>query len=227
MSGRMALHEYLGHFVSAAVAADERFVRSRDASAICDGIVVWEQLADSGALADADPGALVDAYLAVSMLYARRHEVLGRSTDLSLALRYLREARRHVEPGSFADLQERMSRAACLLVRFQADGQPEDLDEAITGWTELVDAADAGVAALAAANLGRALLVRHELVGDPEDLRTAAGCSGRRPPGCRATTRRGATWSSPCAPRAEAYPARSRPRSARSFVAPARHVRTP
>lgn len=170
MSGRMALHVYLAHFVSAAVAADERFVRSRDASAICDGIVVWEQLSDSGALADADPQALVDAYLAVSMLYARRHEVLGRSTDLSLALRYLREARRHVEPGSFADLQERMSRAACLLVRFQADGQAEDLDEAIAGWSELVDAADAGVAALAAANLGRALLVRHELAGDPDDL---------------------------------------------------------
>ena len=91
--------------------------------------MVWEQLADSGALAGAEPEGLVDAYLAVSMLYARRHEVLGRSTDLSLALRYLTEARRHVEPGSFADLQERMSRAACLLVRFQADGQAEDLDE--------------------------------------------------------------------------------------------------
>jgi hypothetical protein len=170
MFDRMALHEFLGPFVSAAVAADERYVRSRDAFEICEGIEVWERLADSGALAGAEPEGLVDAYLAVSMLYARRHEVLGRSSDLSLALRYLTEARRHVEPGSFADLQARMSRAACLLVRFQADGQPEDLDGAITGWTELVDAADAGVGALAAANLGRALLVRHELAGDPGDL---------------------------------------------------------
>lgn len=165
----MALQEFLGHFVSAAAAADERFVRTRDASAVNDGIVVWQQLADSGALVDAEPQALVDAYLAVSMLYARRHELLGRPTDLSLALRYLGEARRHVAPGSFADLQARMSQAACLLVRFQADGRPEDLDGAIAGWTELVDAADAGVAALAAANLGRALLVRYDLAGDPSD----------------------------------------------------------
>jgi hypothetical protein len=166
----MALKEFLGHFVRAAGVADERYVRTRDASAIYDGIAVWQRLVDSGQLSREAPETLVDAYLAAAMLYARRHEAMGRATDLSLALRYLREAGRHVEPGSFADLQARMSRAACLLVRFQADGQPEDLEGAIAGWTELLDAADAGVAALAAANLGRALLVRHALARDPVDL---------------------------------------------------------
>ena len=57
----MALHEFLGHFVSAAVAADERYVRCRDASEIGDGIEVWERLADSGALAGEPPEGLVDA----------------------------------------------------------------------------------------------------------------------------------------------------------------------
>jgi len=156
--------------VRAAVAADRRYARTRDVAEIREGIDVWEQLSDSGALRDEPPDSLVDAHLAVSMLYARRHEVLGRAGDLSQALRYLMEARRHVEPGSFADLQARMSRAACLLVRFQADGRPEDLDGAIAGWTELMDGAASEVAALAAANLGRALLVRHDLAGDPADL---------------------------------------------------------
>ena len=181
----MALQEFLGHFVSAAVAADERFVRCSDASAIHDGIVVWRRLEDSGELAGLPPERLVDSYLAVSMLYARRHEVLRRSTDLSLALRYLREARRHVTPGSFADLQARMSQAACLLVRFQADGRPEDLDGAIAGWTELVDAADAGVAALAAANLGRALLARYDLAGDPSDREDGRRLLGQATAGMR------------------------------------------
>jgi hypothetical protein len=166
----MALQEFLGHFVSAAVAADRRYVSTGATADIREGLEVWEQLVSSGVLSDEPPASLVDAYLAASMLYARRHEVLGRANDLSQALRYLMDARRHVEPGSFADLQARMSRAACLLVRFQADGQPEDLDGAITGWTELMDDAGGEVAALAAAHLGRALLVRHDLAGDPADL---------------------------------------------------------
>ncbi len=69
--------------------------------------------------------------------------------------------------GSFADLQVRMSTAAWLMVRFQAEGRQEDLDEAIAGWSRLLES-DAG--ALAAANLGRALLARHDLTGDPADL---------------------------------------------------------
>ena len=68
----MALHEFLGHFVRAAVAADERYVRAGDASEIHAGIEVWEGLADSGALADEPPEGLVDARLAVAALYARR-----------------------------------------------------------------------------------------------------------------------------------------------------------
>ena len=60
-----------------------------------------------------------------------------------------------------------MSAAAWLMVRFQAERAPEDLDQAIAVWTGLMET-DAG--ALAAANLGRALLARHALSGDPEDL---------------------------------------------------------
>ena len=114
------------------------------------------------------PESLVDTYLSVSMLYARRYEAQGRADDLSLALQYLDDARRHVVDGSFADLQVRMSTAAWRMVRFQAEGGREDLDEAIAVWSGLLES-DAG--ALAAANLGRALLARHDLTGEPADLR--------------------------------------------------------
>ena len=163
----MRLDEFLRHFVGAAIAADRHYARSGDAADIEDGIVVWEELATAGDLGGATPETAVDAYLSVSMLYARRYEARGGGGDLSLALHYLDGARRLVVAGSFADLQVRMSTAAWLMVRFQAEGRQEDLDEAIAGWSGLLES-DAG--ALAAANLGRALLVRHELTGDPTDL---------------------------------------------------------
>ena len=164
----MALQEFLSHFVRAAVVADQRFQRTREVTEIRVGIEVWETLQSADGLADSPPEALVDAYLSASMLYARRHEAEGELSDLGRALRHLEEARRLVVPGSFADLQLRMSTAAWLMARYQAGGPEEDLDEAIDAWAELIDT-DAG--ALAAANLGRALLARHERSGDPADLR--------------------------------------------------------
>ena len=86
--------------------------------------------------------------------------------DLSLALRYLHDAQRHLVPGSIADLQARMSRAACLMVRYRAEGRAEDLDGAIAAWSGLLGTE---ARALAAANLGRALLTR----GGADDLREA------------------------------------------------------
>ena len=168
----MALHEFLADFVAAAAAADAHFVRTGDAHDIREGIAVWEQLTATDALAGARSGALVDAYLAVSMLYARRQE----SGDLSLALRYLQEARRYIVPGSFADLQARMSRAGCLLVRYQADREREDLDGAIEGWTRAArhrrERAGGGQPRARAAG-------RHELTGEPGDLRDGRRLLGR------------------------------------------------
>jgi hypothetical protein len=163
----MRLDEFLRHFVCTAIAADRRYVRTGDAADIEDGIVVWEELATAGELGGATPETAVDAYLSVSMLYARRHEAQGGGDDLSLALRYLDEARRYVVAGSLADLQVRMSTAAWLMLRFQSEGRREDLDEAIAGWSRLLRS-DAD--ALAAANLGRALLDRHDLTGGLADL---------------------------------------------------------
>jgi len=164
----MRLDQFLRHFVLAAEAADRRFARAQDPRDVHAGIAVWESLVESGGLAEAPPEALVDARLAASMLYARRFEVRQASKDLALARRHLESARAHVQPGSFADLQVRMSTAAWLMLRFQAEHAAEDLDEAIAIWTDLM-LTDAG--ALAAANLGRALLARHELTGDEQDLR--------------------------------------------------------
>ena len=151
----MRLTEFLRHFVLAAAAADHRFARTQDARDIHAGITVWESLVEADGLGESAPGSLVDARLAASMLYARRFEV-GRD-----------EAREHVQPGSFADLQVRMSEAAWLMLRFHAEHAPDDLDHAIEIWTGLI-VTDAGT--LAAANLGRALLARHALAGDPGDL---------------------------------------------------------
>jgi hypothetical protein len=163
----MRLDEFLRQFVGAAIAADRRYVRTGDAADVEAGIGVWETLATAGQLGATTPESAVDAYLSVSMLYARRYEARGGGGDLSLALHYLDQARRHVEEGSFADLQVRMSMAAWLMLRFQAEGRHEDLDEAIAGWSRLLGS-DAD--ALAAANLGRALLDRHELTGQIADL---------------------------------------------------------
>jgi hypothetical protein len=163
----MRLDEFVRHFVSAAIAADRRYARTGDAADIEHGIVVWEELATAGELGGATRETAVDAYLSVSMLYARRYEARGGGGDLSLALHYLDGARRLVAAGSFADLQVRMSTAAWLMVRFQAEGRQEDLDQAIAGWSRLLGS-DAD--ALAAANLGRALLDRHDLTGDLADL---------------------------------------------------------
>ena len=164
----MRLDEFLRHFVLAAEAADRRFARTQDSRDVHAGIAVWESLLESGGLGEAAPEDLVDAHLAASLLYARRFEVRQASRDLALARRYLENARAHVRPGSFADLQVRMSTAAWLMLRFHAEHAPEDLEEAIAIWAGLM-LTDAG--ALASANLGRALLLRHSLTGDPEDLR--------------------------------------------------------
>ncbi|WP_028068067.1 hypothetical protein [Solirubrobacter soli] len=163
----MRLDEFLRHFVLAAAAADRRFARTQDARDVHAGIAVWESLVEDGGLGDCEPAELVDAHLAASMLYARRFEVRQTAKDLALARRALEFARTHARPGSFADLQVRMSTAAWLMLRFHADRDPADLDEAIAIWTMLLGT-DAG--ALAAANLGRALLARHELSGRPQDL---------------------------------------------------------
>lgn len=163
----MALREYLDDFVRSAMAADRRYSRTHDAGEIRLGIEVWEQLVAAGELQEVAPAELVDAQLAASMLYARRHEVSGSKEDLGHAYRYLAEAGRHVVRGSLADLQVRMSTAAWLMARYRSGGPPEDLDRAIVGWAELVDI---GAGALAAANLGRALLARHRRTGDPADL---------------------------------------------------------
>ena len=120
------------------------------------------------------------------MLYARRHEAEGELSDLGCALRHLEEARRLVVPGSFADLQVRMSTAAWLMARYQAGGPAEDLDEAIAAWAELVDT-DAG--ALAAANLGRALLARHDAAAIPPICAAGANCWAGRRPSFRVTIR--------------------------------------
>jgi hypothetical protein len=163
----MRLHEFLRHFVSAATAADRRYVRTQDPRDILSGISVWESLQEAGGLEESPPADLVDAYLAASMLYTRRYEILSGEADLSNAFRHLDEARTHVVEGSFADLQARMSLAALLMTRFRAQRGADDLDRAIFVWTELMET-EAGP--LAAANLGRALLARHALAGDPEDL---------------------------------------------------------
>ncbi len=163
----MRLDEFLRHFVLAAAAADRRYARAQDLRDVHAGIMVWESLVEGGGLGESPPEELVDAHLAASMLYARRFEVQQASKDLALARRYLEYARAHVRPGSFADLQVRMSTAAWLMLRFHAEQAPEDLEEAIAIWTDLATT-DAG--ALAVANLGRALLARHALFGDQQDL---------------------------------------------------------
>jgi hypothetical protein len=155
----MALHEFLDQFVRAAVAADEHYVRAGDQSQIGEGIEVWERLQGSGALADAAPAAVAGARLAVAALYARRNA----PADASRALRELGLAEPHFVAGSLADLQARMTRAACLLARYRVLGEREDLDGAIAVWTGLLDTE---ARALAAANLGRALLTR----GGADDL---------------------------------------------------------
>jgi hypothetical protein len=163
----MRLDEFLRHFVLAAAAADRRLARTQDATDIHAGIAVWEDLSEAGALAESEPAELVDAHLAASMLYARRFEITRVADDLSLSRRALEFARAHARPGSFADLQAQMSMAALLLLRFHAERDPAVLDAAIEVWTRLLGT-DAGP--LAAANLGRALLDRHELSGDAQDL---------------------------------------------------------
>jgi hypothetical protein len=171
----MRLDDFLRHFVLAAAAADRRYVRTQDPRDIQAGIQVWEGLVDAGGLEEAEPRELVDALLAASMLYSRRYELRRDREDLARALSFLEEARPHIAPGSFADLQARMSTAACLLTRFQAQHGAEDLDRAVALLTGLLDT-EAG--AEAAANLGRALLTRHALGGDPDDLRDGRALLG-------------------------------------------------
>jgi hypothetical protein len=164
----MRLDRFLRHFVLSAAAADRRYARTQDAGEIHLGITVWESLVEGGGLEESEPETLVEAHLAASMLYSRRFEVQQASRDLALARRYLEYARAHVRPGSFADLQVRMSTAAWLMLRFQSERTVDDLEDAISIWTDLATT-EAG--ALAVANLGRALLARHELTGDEQDRR--------------------------------------------------------
>jgi hypothetical protein len=60
-----------------------------------------------------------------------------------------------------------MSTAAWLMLRFQSERALDDLEDAIAIWTDLATT-EAG--ALAVANLGRALLARHRISGDRQDL---------------------------------------------------------
>ncbi|MDA0162179.1 hypothetical protein OM076_18045 [Solirubrobacter ginsenosidimutans] len=164
----MRLDDFLQHFVNAAAAADRRYVRTQDPRDVLAGITVWESLVDGGGLEELPASMLIEANLAASMLYTRRHEVHRSEEDLDRALRWLDEARAYIVPGSFADLQARMSLAAMLMMRFRARHGAHDLDRAISVWTGLMDT-EAGP--LAAANLGRALLARHATTGDIADRR--------------------------------------------------------
>jgi hypothetical protein len=166
----MRLHEFVCDFVRAARAADRRYVRLGDAREIHAGIEVWECLVDAGGLEDLAPEALVEAHLTASMLYTRRFEACGGDGDLERAFGHLRVAQRSLVAGSRADRQARMSRAALLMLAFRSAGRTEDLDEAIALWAGLQDSGDEDAAALAAANLGRALLARHDVSGDADDL---------------------------------------------------------
>lgn len=166
-------HEIVDHFVGAAIGADKRFLRTQDPREIRSGIDIWEQLVASGKLSQLPPESLIQAYVIVGMLYARRHEVDHHSEDLDLAFRYLHEARRHVIPGSSEDLSARMSAAAWLMLRYETGKDPQDLDQAITGWMEVRDVSpmEAVDRAVAAANLGRALLLRYRTTGSRDDER--------------------------------------------------------
>lgn len=181
-------YDVLAHFNGAAIAADREFLRTQDASKLRQGIDVWKRLVATGRLIELPPESLVQAYITVSMLYARRYELDTASEDLELAFRYLREAQRHVIPGSADDLLARISSASWLMLRFEADHDPADLDQAIAGWLEVHELAPANAAdrGVAAANLGRALLIRQGLNGSREDLRVGRAmllvASGELPP---------------------------------------------
>ena len=168
MLGRMALEEFLGHFVSAAVAADRRYVGLRDLSVHPRGDRGLGAARGERRAGGRAARALVDAQLAASALYVRRRRL---GATWTLALRTLDEAQRHLAPGSIADLQARMSQCRVPDLRYRAEGRVGGPDGAIATWSGLL-ATDAR--ALAAANLGRALLTR----GGADDLPKAAGCWG-------------------------------------------------
>ncbi|HWK29356.1 MAG TPA: hypothetical protein VNS09_22525 [Solirubrobacter sp.] len=164
----MRLEDFLRHFVAAAEAADLRFARTQHTGDIRAGIELWEQLAD--AVDEAPPELGVRARLAAAALYSRRFEVQGGAGDLVAARRELDAAREHIAPGSRADFQARMALAAWLVLRYRAEREPADLDAAIALWREL---RPTPAGALAAANLGRALLARFSLTGERADLEEA------------------------------------------------------
>jgi hypothetical protein len=171
-----SLHEFAAQFVQVAIAADHSFIRTGDVGEVRKGVAFWEQVEASGAFANEPPEALVDLHISVSMLYARRFQVDARREDLERALSYLRRAQPHAIPGSPADFQARTASAAWLMMRFDADGEREDIDQAIAGWDELWQmhgeaSPDRGLAAI---NLGRSLLRRYDLTSDLDDL--ARGC---------------------------------------------------
>jgi hypothetical protein len=176
-----SVYTVLNHFCEATISADQKFLRTQDASDIRLGIRIWEELNARGQLRDVPPEALVDVQLQAAMLYARRYEVDTDARDLEAAFALLRAARQHAVPGGDTDLGIRLSSATWLMLRFETQHDPADLEQAIAAYTELIDAyrpkeRSAGVAS---ANLGRALLARRELTGSPHDAQLAREAYGK------------------------------------------------
>ena len=190
-AGRMALHEFLGHFVSAAVAADERYVRPRDASAIREGIDVWEAARDQRrAGRRGRPRSSSTPSSRVAALYARRNA----PGDVSAALRAARRgaalprpwfvcgpAGADVAGGLSARALPGAGRVRRISTRRSRSGRGCSTPTPARS-PPPTSAARCSRAAARTTSEGRRLL------GSPR-------------PRCRATIRRGATSSSPCGPR--------------------------
>jgi hypothetical protein len=166
-------HALIGQFIEAAINADQTYLRTRDLTEVRRGIEVWEQIVAQGILSDAPPESLVDAYITVAMLYARRYEVDTHREDLDRAFGFLRRAEEHVIPGSHNDVLIKMSSATWLMLRFQMGKDRADLDQAIAGYGDVIAISppESVNSAVASANLGRALLMRHRLTGAARDRR--------------------------------------------------------
>jgi hypothetical protein len=169
----------LTKFVAISKAADQTYLKTGDDGELRRGIEVWEHLDSRGTFAPLSPEALADAYLTVAMLYARRYEFDDRPDDLKRAFRYLRLTETHLIPGSDSDLLRRLSLATWLMLRYERHGDSIDLDQAIDSFKDvLARAPESGEPAVAAAaNLGRGLLIRHELSGAMDDVERALSAS--------------------------------------------------
>jgi hypothetical protein len=169
------VNEMLAVFAGAAARADQAFLRTGELGEIRQGIDTWRQIQDSGVLGGMPPESLVDALLMVAMLHARLYEVEHDERDLDAAFGFLREVEPHLVPGSHNDLLMRMSSATWLMLRFEQQGDPHDFDGAVAGYEDIRAVAPPGDlnGAIASANLGRALLIRHETSHSEADLRRA------------------------------------------------------